>query len=155
VTSPASDPTRAPRGNADRCDPTAVSKPVMGLKPACVALVRSRAGSYRRHRSPLAPPAPPAPAPSPSWPQARTLTILWWRGVLAVPDGLNHVDEGIGDHVRHAPRSGALGLNDVPHDAGGRRGHRAPASGALSRAKKPELLATAPNEICRLDITKL
>src|SRR5262249_23799237 len=127
---------------------------VIGTRSACTALGRSRATYYRRHRKSQAPPRPSRePAPQPralsSDERADVLGVLHEeRFVDQAPASIyaNLLDEG--RYLCSVPTMYRLLRADG--EVRERRRHAThPAS------VKPELLATAPNQVWSWDITKL
>ena len=134
--------------------------PVVGAKAACEAVGRSRASHYRAH--PVAPvPLGPARPPAPAKPQPRALSEAEQAAVLDVLHSERFVD--------HAPEAVYATLLDegvylcsVPtmyrllrargETAGGRDRRRHATHPAHV---KPELVATAANQVWSWDITKL
>ncbi len=128
--------------------------PEVGIKPACDALGISRAGFYRTHTRPHAPTVEPTTRPSP----ARALSAAERQGVL----DLLHADR-FADQAPHEVYATLLDdgdyrcsirtmyriLNDHTEVKERRNQLRHPVY------QKPELLATAPNQVWSWDITKL
>jgi putative transposase len=128
--------------------------PVVGTKAACMALGEPRARYYRRHRQSPAPVRPQVPRK----PQPRALSEGERQAVL---DVLHHPD-----HVDEAPATVYAKLLDEGTYLGSvSTMYRVLAASAEVRerrrqathpaAKKPELVATAPNMCWSWDITKL
>jgi putative transposase len=128
--------------------------PVIGKRAACVALGRSRATYYRRHRQSLAPPRPgrersPHPRALSNAERAEVLSILHdERFVDQAPASVdaNLLDEG--RYLCSVPTMYRL-LRAAGEVHERRRQATHPAS------VKPELLALAPNQVWSWDITKL
>jgi putative transposase len=128
--------------------------PVVGTKAACAAVGEPRARYYRRHRQSPARVRPELPRK----PQPRALSDEERRAVL---DVLHHPD-----HVDEAPATVyAKLLDEGTYLASVSTMYRVLAANAEVRerrrqathpaAKKPELVATAPNQCWSWDITKL
>ena len=128
--------------------------PLVGVRAACAALGEPRARHYRRHRkspAPLRPPQKPAPQP-------RALSDAERQELRAVLNSDEHVDEApatvyakLLDEGRYlgsvSTMYRVLHAHTEVHER--RRQATHPAH------KKPELLATGPNEVWSWDITKL
>jgi putative transposase len=127
--------------------------PVVGVKAACRAVGRSRGSHYRWHRT--SPPSKPERAPSP---QPRALSEVERKEVLGVLHDPEHVDEAPATVYAKLLDQGVY-LCSVPtmyrilHAEGEVRERRRQATHPA--AKRPELLATRPNEVYSWDITKL
>jgi putative transposase len=128
--------------------------PLVGTRAACAALGEARARYYRRHRKS---PAPERPVPVRT-PQPRALSEAERSAVLEV---LHHPD-----HVDEAPATVyAKLLDEGTYLASTSTMYRLLRANAEVRerrrqathpaAKKPELLASGPNEVWSWDITKL
>lgn len=128
--------------------------PVVGTRAACAALGESRARYYRRHRLSPVPERPVAPRT----PQPRELSAAERDAVVEVLHSDEHVDE--------APATVyAKLLDEGTYLASTSTMYRLLRSRAEVRerrrqathpaAKKPELIATCPNEVWSWDITKL
>ncbi len=123
----------------------------VGVKPACKALGVSRATFYRR-KSP--PSAPQQPRPTPS----RSLTDAERRAVLAVLDSARFVDRAPAEVV-------ATLLDEGTYLCSERTMYRLLEQRSPVRERrnqlrhpnyeKPELVASAPNQVWSWDITKL
>jgi putative transposase len=124
--------------------------PVVGLVAACTALAVSRATFYRRQQP--VEPAPPRPTPP------RALSTAQRNAVLAVLNSDDHADK--------APAQvWADLLDEEKHLCSIRTMYRILAASGEVRERrdqlrhphyaKPELLATAPNQVWSWDITKL
>jgi putative transposase len=129
--------------------------PIVGTASACCALGWPRSSWYRTHRRSPAPPRPPRPAPRP---QPRALSPAERQQVLdtlhqerfwdAAPASVYAalLDEG----VYLASISTMYRLLREASETGDRRRH------ATHPARvKPELVATAPNQVWSWDLTKL
>jgi putative transposase len=130
-------------------------EPVVGTAAACAALGRPRSTHYRRHRKSE---PPPRPEPAPRTPQPRALSEPERARVLAALHEPRFVDQ--------APASVYATLLDegdylcsistmyrVLRDADEVRERRRQASHPAT--VKPELVATAANQVWSWDITKL
>jgi putative transposase len=128
--------------------------PLVGVRAACAAVGEAQARWYRRHRQSPPPPKPeraPATQPRALSPAERTRL----REVLNSPA---HVDEAPATVYAKLLDQGIY-LASVPtmyrvlrdHDEVGERRRQA----THPAAKKPELLATKPNQVYSWDITKL
>jgi putative transposase len=133
---------------------------VVGAKAACEAVGRSRASHYRAH--PVAPvQLGPAPAPPPRKPQPRALSEAEQAAVLEVLHSERFVDQAPeavyatlldeGTYLCSVPTMYRL-LRARGETNGGRDRRRHATHPAH---KKPELLATQPNQVWSWDITKL
>jgi putative transposase len=128
--------------------------PLVGTRAACAAVGEAQARWYRRHRQS---PPPPKPVGLPA-PQPRALSEAERSGLRRVLNSPEHVDEAPATVYAKLLDQGAY-LASVPtmyrvlrdHDEVGERRRQA----THPAAKKPELLATKPNEVCSWDITKL
>ena len=129
--------------------------PVVGTAAACRAVGRPRSSWYRHHRRSPAPPRPPRQAPRPqpralsAAEQAQVLEVLhaerFWDAAPATVYA-TLLDEG---SYLCSP-STMYRLLRAQGETGDRRRH------ATHPARvKPELLATAPNQVWSWDITKL
>ncbi len=128
--------------------------PVVGTTAACAAVGRPRSTHYRWHRkSPL----PPKPERVPVT-QPRALSEVERKEVLRVLHEPDHVDEAPATVYAKLLDDGVY-LASVPtmyrilRAAGEVRERRRQATHPAH--KKPELIATAPNEVWSWDITKL
>ena len=128
--------------------------PVIGVTAACTAVGRPRQTHYRWHRK-SPPPSKPERVPRP---QPRALTEVERKEVLAVLHSDDHVDEApatvyakLLDQGRYLASTSTMYriLRSADEVRERRRQATHPA------AKKPELLATKPNEVYSWDITKL
>jgi len=129
-------------------------EPVVGVREACQALGEPRVRWYRRHRKSPAPPTPERVAA----PQPRALTEVERKEVRRVLNSDEHVDEAPATVYAKLLDAGlylasistmyrVLRSYDEVRD---RRRH------ATHPAKvKPELVASAPNQVYSWDITKL
>jgi putative transposase len=127
---------------------------VVGVRGACAAVGEARARWYRRHRqSPLLPTRKRVPAPQP-----RALSEVERKELRRVLNSPEHVDEAPATVYAKLLDAGVY-LASVPtmyrvlrdHDEVHERRRQA----THPAAKKPELLATRPNEVYSWDITKL
>ena len=125
---------------------------MLGVRPVCLALDVSRASYYRGLKPKTEGPAKPRPAP------ARTLSGDERRNVLDVLHSPTFVDKAPGeivatlldDGVYHCSVRTMYRILDGEKEVRERRNQlRHP------QYKKPELLATAPNQVWSWDITKL
>jgi putative transposase len=128
--------------------------PLVGVRAACAAVGEAQARWYRRHRQ-----SPPPPRPERAPPrQPRALSPAERAELHQVLDRAEHVDEAPatvyaklldqGVYLASVPTMyRVLRAHDEVHER--RRQARHPA------AKKPELLATRPNQVYSWDITKL
>jgi putative transposase len=132
-----------------------VLAPAVGTAAACRALGRPRASHYRAHRQSPPPPRPPRPAPRP---QPMALSVAERQQVLDVLHAERFVDQApasvwaglLDDGVYLASISTMYRLLRARGETGDRRRH------ATHPARvKPELVATAPNQVWSWDITKL
>lgn len=128
--------------------------PLVGVREACKAVGEPRARWYRRHRLSLAP-ARPEQLPTP---QPRALSEVERTQLRAVLNGEEHVDEAPATVYAKLLDQGlylgsvstmyrVLREHDEVHERRRQTTHPA--------AKKPELLASKPNEVYSWDITKL
>lgn len=128
--------------------------PLVGTTAACAAVGRPRQSHYRWHRHS---PPPPRPERVPK-PQPRALSGVERKEVLAVLHSDKHVDEAPATVYAKLLDEGTylaststmyriLRANDEVRERRRQATH--------PPAKKPELLATKPNEIYSWDITKL
>ncbi len=128
--------------------------PVVGVRRACAAVGEAQARWYRRHRQ-----SPPTPRPDrvPA-PQPRALSEVERKQLREVLNSEDHVDEApatvyaklLDDGVYLASVSTmyrVLRAHDEVHERRRQATH--------PPAKKPELVANAPNEVWSWDITKL
>ena len=128
--------------------------PLIGVKAACAALGEPRARHYRRHRKS---PAPPRPERVPA-PQPRALSEVERKEVRAVLNSEEHRDEAPGsvyaklldEGVYLASVSTMYRVLREHGEVGDRRRHATHPAHV-----KPELVATAPNQVFAWDITKL
>jgi putative transposase len=129
--------------------------PAVGTVRACRAVGQPRASWYRRHRQSPPPLRPPRPAPAP---QPRALSAAERAQVLAVLHQERFWDTApasvyatlLDEGVYLASVSTMYRLLRQQGETGDRRRH------ATHPARvKPELLATAPNQVWSWDITKL
>lgn len=129
--------------------------PIVGTATACRVVGRPRASWYRAHRRSPAPPGPPRQAPRP---QARALAPAERQQVLEVLHEERFWDQApasvyatlLDEGVYLASESTMYRLLREQAETGDRRRHAThPAT------VKPELLATAPNQVWSWDITKL
>jgi putative transposase len=128
--------------------------PLVGVRGACAAVGEAQARWYRRHRQSPPPPKlerPPAPQP-------RALSELERTELRRVLNSDEHVDEAPATVYAKLLDEGVY-LASVPtmyrvlreHDEVRERRRQA----THPATKKPELLATEPNEVYSWDITKL
>ena len=128
--------------------------PVVGTAAGCSAVGRPRSTHYRWHRQSLPPPKPERVAT----PQPRALSEIERKEVLRVLHEPDHVDEAPATVYAKLLDEG-LYVASVPtmyrilRAAGEVRERRR--QGTHPAHKKPELVATAPNEVWSWDITKL
>ena len=128
--------------------------PVVGVKTACAVLGEPRARHYRRHRKSPAPPRPERVAA----PQPRALSDVERKEIRRVLNSEGHVDEAPATVYAKLLDEGVY-LGSVStmyrvlreHGEVGDRRHHA----THPARKKPELVATGPNEVYSWDITKL
>jgi putative transposase len=128
--------------------------PVVGVKAACAAVGRPRASHYRHHRKSPPPPRPERVLQG----QPRALSEVERKEVLAVLHSDDHVDEAPATIYAKLLDQGVYlastsTMYRILRDNDEVRERRRQA--AHPPAKKPELLATKPNEIYSWDITKL
>lgn len=128
--------------------------PIVGVRGACEAVGEAQARWYRRHRQ-----SPPAPKPErvPA-PQPRALSEVERKEVRAVLNSDEHVDEAPATVYAKLLDQGIYlasvsTMYRVLHDHDEVRERRRQATHPA--AKKPELIATRPNEVYSWDITKL
>jgi putative transposase len=128
--------------------------PIVGVRAGCAAVGEAQARWYRRHRQ-----SPPPPTPERvSVPQPRALSEVERKELRAVLNGAEHVDEAPATVYAKLLDQGVY-LASVPtmyrvlreHDEVHERRRQA----THPAAKKPELLATKPNDVWSWDITKL
>jgi len=128
--------------------------PLIGVQNACRAVGEARARYYRRHRRC---PAPRQPARE-SAPQPRALSVAERRELRAVLNSEAHVDEAPATvYAKLLDEGTYLGSISTMYrvlrehgEVGERRRH------ATHPARvKPELVASAPNQVYSWDITKL
>jgi putative transposase len=128
--------------------------PVIGFRRACVAVGEAQARWYRRHRQS---PPPPKPERVPAL-QPRALSEVERKELRAVLNSEDHVDEAPATVYAKLLDEGVY-LGSVStmyrvlrdHDEVRERRRQA----THPAAKKPELLATKPNQCWSWDITKL
>jgi putative transposase len=128
--------------------------PVIGFRRACVAVGEAQARWYRRHRQS---PPPPKPERVPAL-QPRALSEVERKELRAVLNSEDHVDEAPATVYAKLLDEGVY-LGSVStmyrvlrdHDEVRERRRQA----THPAAKKPELLATTPNQCWSWDITKL
>jgi len=126
---------------------------VVGVRDACAAVGEAQARWYRRHRQSPPPKRERAPAAQP-----RALSEVERKELRRVLDSPEHVDEAPATVYAKLLDQGVY-LASVPtmyrvlrhHDEVGERRRQA----THPAAKKPELLATMPNQVYSWDITKL
>jgi putative transposase len=128
--------------------------PLIGVRSACRAVGEAPARWYRRHRQ-----SPPAPKPEPiRAPQPRALSEAERKEVRRVLNSPEHVDEApatvyaklLDEGVYLASVSTMYRVLHEHDEVRERRRHA-----THPAAKKPELLATEPNQVYSWDITKL
>jgi putative transposase len=128
--------------------------PLVGVRKACEAMGEAQARWYRRHRQS---PPPPRPERIPAL-QPRALTEVERKEVLRVLHEPGHVDEApatvyaklLDEGIYLASTSTLYRILRAEGEVGDRRRHAThPAH------KKPELVATRPNQVYSWDITKL
>lgn len=128
--------------------------PVVGVRRACTAVGEARARWYRRHRQS---PPPPKPERVPA-PQPRALSEVERKELRRVLNSEQHVHEAPATVYAKLLDEGVylgsvstmyrvLRAHDEVHERRRQATHPA--------AKKPELLASKPNEVWSWDITKL
>ena len=131
--------------------------PQIGVRAACHAVGGAQAGYYRRHRTSPAPPRP-TPMAHRDRPQPRALTEHEQQAILDVLHSPRFVDAAPA-HVWATLLDEGVYLGSVStfyrllRHAGETRERRRQASHPAS--VKPELIATAPNQVWSWDITKL
>ncbi len=129
-------------------------QPLVGVRVACTAVGEAQARWYRRHRQS---PPPPTPERVPAS-QPRALSELERKELHQVLDSEEFVDEAPatvyaklldqGVYLASVPTMyRVLHAHDEVHERRRQATHPA--------AKKPELLATRPNQVYSWDITKL
>jgi putative transposase len=128
--------------------------PVCGTRQACAALGASQASWYRRHRQSPAPARPERVRA----PQPRALSEVERKEVLRVLHHPEHVDEAPATVYARLLDEGTYlasvaTMYRILRAEGEVRERRRVATHPA--AKKPELLATAPNQVWSWDITKL
>ena len=131
--------------------------PMIGIRAACGAVGAAQASYYRRHR---ASPTPPRPSPTAhrDRPQPRALTSQERGGILAVLHSQRFVDAAPAQVWATLLDEGVY-LGSIStfyrllRQAGETQERRRQASHPAS--VKPELVATAPNQVWSWDITKL
>jgi putative transposase len=129
-------------------------EPLVGVRAGCKAVGEAQARWYRRHRQS---PPPPKPERMPAV-QPRALSEVERKELRAVLNSAEHVDEAPATVYAKLLDEGIY-LASVPtmyrvlreHDEVHERRRQA----THPAAKKPELLATQPNEVYSWDITKL
>jgi putative transposase len=128
--------------------------PITGVRNACAAVGEAQARWYRRHRQS---PPPPKPERVPS-PQPRALSEVERKELRAVLNSEEFVDDAPATVYAKLLDQGVY-LASVPtmyrvlrhHDEVRERRRQA----THPAAKKPELLASGPNQVWSWDITKL
>lgn len=128
--------------------------PVVGVTAACEAVGRPRQTHYRRNRKS---PPPPKPERVPR-PQPRALNEVERKEVLRVLHSDDHVDEApatvyaklLDEGIYLASTSTMYRILRAHGEVRERR-----RQATHPAAKKPELVATAPNAVWSWDITKL
>ena len=128
--------------------------PLVGVRAGCAAVGEAQARWYRRHRQSLPPPRPERV----SAPQPRALSEVERKELRRVLNSDEHVDEAPATVYAKLLDQGVY-LASVPtmyrvlrdHDEVHERRRQA----THPATKKPELLATQPNEVYSWDITKL
>lgn len=131
--------------------------PIMGTRAACDAVGGAQAGYYRRHRNSPAPPRP-EPVPHCERPQPRALTTQERHAVLDVLHSDRFVDVAPAQVWATLLDEGSY-LGSIStfyrllRQADETRERRRQATHPPS--VKPELVATAPNQVWSWDITKL
>jgi putative transposase len=129
-------------------------QPLVGVRAACTAVGQAQARWYRRHRQS---PPPPKPQRMPA-PQPRALSEVEGKELHRVLDSEEFVDEAPATVYAKLLDQGVY-LASVStmyrvlrdHDEVRERRRQA----THPAAKKPELLATRPNQVYSWDITKL
>jgi putative transposase len=133
----------------------AILAPAVGTVRACRAVGQPRSSWYRRHRQSEPPPRSPRPAPAP---QPRALSAAERQQVLEVLHQERFWDTApasvyatlLDEGCYLCSTSTTYRLLGAQGETGDRRRH------ATHPARvKPELLATAPNQVWSWDITKL
>ena len=135
-------------------DAIAELAPVVGTKEACRVLGEARARHYRRHRKS---PAPPTPERVPAL-QPRALSEVERKEIRRVLNSEEHQDEAPATVYAKLLDEGIyLGSVSTMYrvlrsfgEVGDRRRHA-----THPARKKPELVATGPNQVYSWDITKL
>ncbi len=129
--------------------------PIIGVRQACDAVGVSQADWYRRHRQT---PAPPPKLTRPHRPQPRALTGEERAAVREVLNSPEHVDEApatvwakLLDQGRYLASERTMYRILADHDEVRERRRQA----THPAAKKPELMADAPNRVWSWDITRL
>jgi putative transposase len=128
--------------------------PLVGVRAGCAAVGEAQARWYRRHRQS---PPPPKPERVPA-PQPRALSELERKELRRVLNSEEHVDEAPatvyaklldeGIYLASVPTMyRVLRAHDEVHERRRQATHPA--------AKKPELVASEPNQVYSWDITKL
>ena len=128
--------------------------PIVGVRQACAAVGEAQARWYRRHRQSPPPPRPERPAK----PQPRALSDTERAELRAALNSDKHVDEAPATVYAKLLDDGVY-LGSVStmyrvlreHDEVHERRRQA----THPPAKKPELLASRPNQVWSWDITKL
>jgi putative transposase len=128
--------------------------PIVGVKAACAALGEPRARHYRRHRKSPSPPTPERLLA----PQPRALSEVERKELLAVLHTEEHVDEApatvyakLLDEGRYLGSVSTMYRVLRDHDEVRERRRQA----THPAKKKPELVASQPNEVWSWDISKL
>jgi len=129
-------------------------QPLVGVRVACTAVGEAQARWYRRHRQS---PPPPTPERVPA-PQPRALSELERKELHQVLDSEEFVDEApatvyakLLDQGVYLASTSTMYRVLHAHDEVRERRRQA----THPAAKKPELLATRPNQVYSWDITKL
>ena len=128
--------------------------PLVGVRAGCAAVGEGRARWYRRHRQ-SPPPQRPERVPVP---QPRALSEIERKEVLRVLHEPDHVDEApatvytklLDDGIYVASVSTMYRILRAEDEVRERR-----RQGTHPARKKPELVATGPNDVWSWDITKL
>jgi putative transposase len=129
-------------------------QPLVGVRAGCAAVGEAQARWYRRHRQ-----SPPAPRPERARAaQPRALSEVERKQLHRVLDSPEHVDQApatvyaklLDQGVYLASTSTMYRVLRVHGEVGERR-----RQATHPAAKKPELLATKPNQVYSWDITKL
>ncbi len=127
--------------------------PVVGVRQACAAVGVAQADWYRRHRHS----APPAKPQRPRRPQPRALTTEERAEVREVLNSAEHVDEApatvyakLLDEGRYLASERTMYRIFADHDEVRERRRQA----THPAAKKPELMADAPNRVWSWGITR-